>query len=352
MSARQPAGSICRDQRGVVNLLVILFLLTSIAAVLGTVLVMSSSDIIDSSEQNDSVQALLVAESGLERAAGRMALGTACTALVPDGAVAFGGGNLALVSADWDLVNPAWCRVRVAATVGRSTRTVDGWFEGGGAIALEASAWNGNNNSVNSLTVANLTVGGPGRVLVVGVTVDTAAGSSVRFVRYAGQDLLPQRSAGNDPLTELWMLVNPPVGTGNVVVTLNGSDQIVAGALVFTGVDLTTPADVTPLPATTGNSNTASITITPVTDNAWIVDVVSVSGVAITMGGPAGRQQRWNMRLGNSVTGAGSTLGPVSPAGARTLQWTWNGNRRWAQVAIALRPGATPQLVRWSEVVQ
>ncbi len=58
-----------RGMRGATSLLAVMFLLTTIAALLATVLTMTSSDIIDSSVQSDSVQALLLADSGIERAA-------------------------------------------------------------------------------------------------------------------------------------------------------------------------------------------------------------------------------------------------------------------------------------------
>jgi len=340
-------------QRGIATLMAVLFLLFVIGVTLVIALQMAGSDVYDSAAQNQSVEALFLAESAIERTAQRLS-GTACASLGTEGPINLGSGSFSVVTPA-PYVDSGLCRVRVTGSVGKITRTVDSWFSGGGGtIAIEAAASNGSSSAVNTLTtVPALTVGGPGRVLVVGITVDTASGSNVSNVTYAGQPLTFQRRAGSNPLTELWMLVNPPAGTGNVVVTLApGSDQMAVGALVFTGVDLATPVDV-PLQATTGNGKTAGITIAPVTSNAWVVDVVSVNGgVTLTMGGPAGRTLQWDRRLGGSVTGAGSTFGPVSPAWATTLQWTWGGNNRsWSQVAVALRPTNSPQLMRWSEVV-
>lgn len=345
-------------QRGMAALISILFLLIVVAFAVLVALSMSGSDINDTAMQHNSINALFLVESGVERASQRYGSGTACGAgLLDVAAITLGGGSFQVI-APTPFVVTGLCQVRVRGTYGGSTRTLDALISGvtatggsvNGPIVLEAANAVGSAAGVNTLTVP-LTVGGVGRVLVVGITVDTAPGSAVNTVTYASQALTFRGRAGNNPLTEIWTLVNPPAGTANVVVTLSGNDQIVVGALSFTGVNLTTPLDVA-LVTTTGNSNTASATITPATANAWIVDVVSVNnGVAITMGALTNRQSRWNLRLGGSVTGAGSILGPVSPAAARTLQWTWGGgNRSWAQVALALRPA--PQLVIESEVVQ
>jgi hypothetical protein len=211
---------------------------------------------------------------------------------------------------------------------------------------------------VSTITIPNFVVAGPGRVLVVGVTVDTPGGSAVQNVTYAGQALTQRIGVGtsNRPRAEIWTLANPPAGTGNVVVTLTGGDQLAAGVMSFAGVDTTTAVshlDVAPV-SNNGNNNTASVTITPVTNGAWVVDTVSVnSGETITMTAAANRTQRWNYRLSSAITSGGSTLGPINPAAATNLRWTWGGgNERWSQVVIALRPSANPQLVRWTEVVQ
>lgn len=347
-------------QRGMAALMSILFLLIVVSFAVLVSLSMSGSDINDTAMQHNSVNALFMAESGVERALQRYGSGTACGAGLVDGAaITLGGGSFQTI-APTPFVVASLCQVRVRGIYGGSTRTLDAQISGvtatggsvSGPIVLEAVNSVGSTTAVGSLSVP-LTVGGVGRVLVVGITVDTAGSSPVNTVIYAGQALLRQGQAGGNPLTEIWMLVNPPAGTASVIVTLGGNDQIAVGALSFTGVNLTTPLDVAVVERS-GNGNTATAQITPVTDNAWIVDAVSVNnGVDTTIGALTSRVSRWNLRLTPpaSVTGAGSTLGPVSPAALRTLLWTWTGgNRSWAQVAIALRPA--PQLVLETEVVQ
>jgi hypothetical protein len=366
MSADRPARSTRRGQRGVASLMVILFLLTVIAAVLGTSLIMSSSDILDSSEQNNSVRALLLAEGGLERAYGRMALGTVCNTLFPDpaGALAVGGGTLTLVSADWDLTNPSWCRVQVAATVGRSTRTVVGWFAGGGGtITPSPSVFTVGSRPANTTLTLSYTVPAGSSILLIGVSVrntqDNAAPAVT--VRYGGTLVTLAASAFSAnpwPPAQIWYMTNPPAGTANVSVSVNRDSEMVVGAMAFTGVQLSTgataPFDVAPV-TNAAPGRTASLTITPVTNGAWVFEVAAMDNNDVTtMTARPNRVSQWNTHSNGNVRGVASTIGPISPAVAQSPEWTWTAgnNAKWSQAAVALRPGGNAQLVRWTEVIQ
>ena len=98
---------------------------------------MAASSITDSALHNDGVEALFIAESGLERAAWRYAGGSACTALAGETA-SIGRGSFTIQSAS--LVG-AECRVRVsgsvATTIAANTvmRTIDGDLTAGGGGA-------------------------------------------------------------------------------------------------------------------------------------------------------------------------------------------------------------------------
>ena len=61
-----------RRQRGAVTLLGAVFLITVVAALLAAAQRMAGSGVIDSALLRDGIQALFVAESGLERAAWRL----------------------------------------------------------------------------------------------------------------------------------------------------------------------------------------------------------------------------------------------------------------------------------------
>lgn len=136
------AGGCC--QRGAVSLLAILFLLTVIAAVLATSLIMSSSDIIDSSVQSDSIRALLLADGGVERAAYIYKNSGACDNTGVGAGITpypLGSGTFTIDSGvALDFANAPLavdrCRVRVTGRVGsvNVARTVEAIVERGGSI--------------------------------------------------------------------------------------------------------------------------------------------------------------------------------------------------------------------------
>ena len=124
-------------QRGAVTLIGALFLILAIIVLLAAVQRMAASSITDSALHNDGVEALFIAESGLERAAWRYAGGSACTALAGETA-AIGRGSFQVQSAA--LVGPL-CHVRVSGSVTTTiaantvTRTIDGDLTAGGGGA-------------------------------------------------------------------------------------------------------------------------------------------------------------------------------------------------------------------------
>ncbi|RRQ21996.1 beta propeller repeat protein [Thiohalobacter thiocyanaticus] len=174
-------------QRGAALVVAAVFLVV-VMVVLGDVtLRLSSTDVTDSALQADAVDALFLAETGLEHAAARLADGIACLDLVTGSPVDFGRGDFqttqaAEVGSD--------CRVRVTGRVLfggtslRAQRTVEGllspqagggtWAVGAGGTLLSynGSAWalevSGTGNNLNDITCADnecFAVGDGGTIL-------------------------------------------------------------------------------------------------------------------------------------------------------------------------------------------
>ncbi|MHB8347590.1 MAG: hypothetical protein ACYDHM_10485, partial [Acidiferrobacterales bacterium] len=137
-------------ERGAATLMAVLFLLIVIAFAVLVATSMSGSDITDTSLEQSGVSALLLAESGVERAAARYVAGTACANLAVDGPYALGQGSFTINAAyttDFSGANlPAGeCRVQVQGTVNTAQRTVQailqltassGFVVGNGGVAL------------------------------------------------------------------------------------------------------------------------------------------------------------------------------------------------------------------------
>ena len=85
-------------QRGAAALMIVLFLLVVGSVAVLTALSTSGSDTGDTASQHNSVAALDLAESGLERVAGRLSTGATCTSLGTEGPYSLGQGTFSIIT--------------------------------------------------------------------------------------------------------------------------------------------------------------------------------------------------------------------------------------------------------------
>jgi hypothetical protein len=210
------------------------------------------------------------------------------------------------------------------------------------AIAFDAAA-----SSVSagfaagaSYTFNHTVAAGSNRAIVLGAALwqDVAGSGTLSTCSYAAAAATSKIVLTNTQMrAELWVLVAPATGTNTVSFTVTGNTdgrKFFAGS--FTGVDQTTPTEATQTSST--SSGAPSLSITSITDNAWLVDMVSKFGTtALTVG--AGQTSMFNNSVG-SITAAASYEGPKTPAGAVTMNWTGSSANDCAQVAIALKAAA------------
>ena len=145
-----------KNQSGAITLIGALFVVVVLSVMAVSLLRMASSNILDSAVQNDAVEALFVAETGVEHASYLYANTANCAGLAGVGPVNAGRGSFTL---GIPLVQPAvGCRVRVTASVSSAgndpaVRTIDadlrlsgseGWIVGGSGTILgwDGTAWN------------------------------------------------------------------------------------------------------------------------------------------------------------------------------------------------------------------
>jgi hypothetical protein len=227
------------SQRGAGMLMATVFLLV-IVALFGLVgLRMAGTDITDTAVQNDSVEALFLAESGLERATQRLAAGTTCAALVPDATQALGRGDFQIQSAN---VVGSLCRVRVLGRVLlggtlRAQRLIEGDLSvssGGWAVGLNRTIvyWNG-----SAWTTAGFTNGTPaGRDLFAVYCVSAsdcwAVGQNGTIVRGNGSNWTTAGFTNGAPGGEDLFGVHCPdsntcwaVGQNGTIVRWNGGSN-------------------------------------------------------------------------------------------------------------------------------
>lgn len=350
-------------QGGAAALMTLVFLLIVVGMAVVVALKMSGSDVFDTASQQNSVQALFLAESAVERTAQRLS-GTACASLGTEGPISLGSGSFSVV-APAPYVDAGLCRVRVAGTVGSVTRTVDAWLSssGGGAITADTSVMTTPYANASASPSVPYTVPAGASILLVGISINNV-GVTINSVTYGGTPMTagPVMSTNPRPRVRIYYLVNPPAGTANVVANLQSSSEVVMGARWFSGVNTATgataPFDVAPASATgNGNPRVAQVSITPVTSGAWVFEALAIDQddtTTMTAQANPPRSLAWFAASNGNVRGGASVIGPISPVTTQSPRWTWGGNvNKWVQVAVALRPGGgAPKVVQWTEVVQ
>lgn len=186
----------------------------------------------------------------------------------------------------------------------------------------------------------NIVVGGGGtnRLLCVCAGHFKAGGTTVTGITAGGTPMTLIRRDGGDNKVELWYLVAPPTGTVSVAVTMGAAtSSSVVGAISLTGV-----AQVSPVDAQNGTTGlgpaAATISLTTVTDNAWIVSCVKDNSNELMAAGTS-QTARWNVGdASDSDTYGGSTRGPVTPPAATTMNWT-GVTADWEMNVVSFKPG-------------
>jgi hypothetical protein len=207
-------------------------------------------------------------------------------------------------------------------------------------IAFDAAS-NSGYQTAQSTYSWNHTVTGSNTYLTVGIGMLSVAGSSVSSVTFNGVTMAflgAKASVSGAVRAELWGLVAPTTGTHSISVTLTTSLDSAGGAVSYTGVNqvISTEA-LNSASATNVGAADATVSITTIANNDWVVDIAASDDTTITIG--AGNTSRSNV-TGTLGSGAmGDTNGAITPAGAQAMSWTNVGAlATWSIVGVALRP--------------
>lgn len=164
-------------------------------------------------------------------------------------------------------------------------------------------------------------VAGTAKALVVATRVDVISASGVT---YGGTPLTPVGFSATS--TTLWYLVNPPVGTADVVISY--SDASVRnkgmGVITLAGVDQTTP--VGDAQTIDGAGEAANRTITTTAADSWVLDSFGIEiGSSFT---PGAGQTAYH-----SQSRSAASHREVASPGQITMSWTWSGSGVWRLTA-------------------
>lgn len=343
-----------RKQEGV-SIIAAIFIIVILAFMGLVFLTLFTTTSSTSVNELQSTQALYVAEGGKEYALQRLKDDSSYTG---EANKPLGNGSFTTTVAD---IGGGVRRVTTTATVGSATRVVEVTAQV--TIAFDQSS-SRNRRDISSLKW-NHRVLGVNPILIVGVSIRNNSSQTVVFPNGVTYDGIPLTRVdflnnGTSVRVELWYLVAPPTGPNpkEVEVTLSGSANVVGGAVSLTGVDQSNPIDGIGV-FNSGTSNNPSVTITTTINNAWVVDTLAAQETpgGATISATTAQTQQWNTKTtggppaqsAQHVLGAGSTRGPVSPAGDVTMTWGLSSSVAWAIGAVALRPGGVT-LLSWREV--
>ena len=190
-------------------------------------------------------------------------------------------------------------------------------------------------SSTSSLSFAH-EAAGANRGLIVGVASYNAEPTGVTFDSVAMTKEGSIKNTTNNDWTSLWSLIAPNTGTGkNVVVSFAAAEEVVAGAVSFTGVNQTDMANT--YASGTGNTTAPSLTVTSEAD-AIVIDTLGFFNMD-SASADTPQTERWKqINLNAFESGMGSTKAGASPS--VTMSWTINSAVQWTYSAISVTPAA------------
>ena len=227
------------------------------------------------------------------------------------------------LGADWNL---EYGTGRIEAESAISLETQNQWTEVL-AVTSNGTVTSTANINATSLTWAHTVNAGVNRALFVQIAIDNL-GSNVTGVTYGGVALTQVGRQGGNHAVEIWSLVNPTVGTANVVVSLSGNTAVAAGASTFNGVNQSTSTGTF-----VGGSGTTLSILTPgsVTVASAPGDIViDAQFWADVLANPVGSGQtsQWSSSsllasaLGSSTTEPGAVSVTMSGSSALITNWS------------------------------
>ncbi len=192
--------------------------------------------------------------------------------------------------------------------------------------------------SISTLDITSVVSQGANRVIFCNIA-HLGTSISVSSVTFdpGGANEKAFSSVGNaanaEHKTEIFKVVAPAAVTATVRVTMSGTaDELVAGTLMMSGVDQTTPNDTAATAA--GINSPMTVDVSSETGDL-VIDSAIANTTSITVGGS--QTQRWNISP-STDSGAAST---EAGAATVTMSWTFGGGPlRWATIGVNINAAA------------
>jgi hypothetical protein len=207
------------------------------------------------------------------------------------------------------------------------------------AITYDTAVSGGTTTNSTSYTLSCTVGSNDNRLLVVGVMSLRGAADNVSGVTYNGVAMtkIATKASDADRRLYLYYLLAPDTGTHDIVVSYSAEFYSTAvGAISLYNV-AQQAHEVTNNAA--GYSTNATTSMTTVTANDWIVDVVGCDNGARDLAPQGGETGRWMNNTDGRVEGGTLSAGA---AGSKTLSWTIAASQSWGIIGAAFVPYTAP----------
>lgn len=200
------------------------------------------------------------------------------------------------------------------------------------AITVDAS-------SISSLDIAspiswNHTCSGNQGVLLVSFNYNFVSFSSFGTPTYAGVSMLPlQQSTLSTSGIATYYLMNPPLGTNAISCTYTAVSMSMLGCSISLNGVMGLDSSAT----SSGVATAISTNDTTIADNSFLVDSVTMNGVAPALTVDASQNQIFNSTI---QTGGvmGMSTKSISSHALSQMKWTGSGLTAWAQTIAGFSP--------------
>ncbi|MCX6879992.1 MAG: fibronectin type III domain-containing protein [Verrucomicrobia bacterium] len=224
-----------------------------------------------------------------------------------------------------------------------------------GAITFDAQSSAGSAAAPASVSWFHTVGTGTDRMLVVGITTESSTNVAATSVTFGGTPLAPvtggRAFSTNTPYatSDIWYLAAPAEGPGEIIVSFATAGAATAGAtcgaVSLFGVQSAPEAAATYGGTTSGT--TYSLPITPLTDGAWLVEVICNGSGGATLTPTSSQTKRWFLASNPPANSHSAACGTrearlTDPSSAFTETWTSSGSSRRALSVAAFAPVAAP----------
>ena len=237
-----------------------------------------------------------------------------------------------------DFTNPVLYTVTAADST-TAVYTVSVAFTSPIAWQATSGAYAASGSGGGTLSFMHTTSAGSNKILIVSAMLRNNVSGFMPTATYGGHQLslIKEISQSTSERVKIWYMLEPPVGTGEVVITYTGSHNgLDATATTYVGVSQNRPYS-----SSTGtgafSGTTASVTI-PSAPGELVVDAIGYLVDLSDITPQSGQTQRY-------PTPPSTRAGVSDKKGASSVTMSWTlppSSHTWAMTAVSLRPAVSP----------